>query len=282
MSIRDRIVALAKSYDGCHAGPASRARYLDLVGPGETETMRAYMALPKTSGCALVVRGLWRQLALFDLRLTPPYKIGLAVADVVSIARRNGAWVTDLSLRPEPGDVILVGGDPKADGGVEHVATVTACDGNALESVDGGQRDAAGNQCIATKVRTWEVRADGSVWDRSRKGTDPGSGAARRVRGWVSAVRLPFPDAVADTAPAELAPPTPRNHGGTPLERRPTLRRGDRGEYVAEWQRRIGTLPADGIFGAGTEGATKRWQTQQGLDADGIVGAKSWAAAIGG
>lgn len=34
--------------------------------------------------------------------------------------------------------------------------------------------------------------------------------------------------------------------------------------------------PADGIFGSKTLEATKKWQQENGLDADGIVGIKSW------
>ncbi len=57
-----------------------------------------------------------------------------------------------------------------------------------------------------------------------------------------------------------------------------TIRRGDKGPIVAEWQRVIG-VTADGDFGPKTETATKAWQSRQALVPDGIVGPKSWAAA---
>jgi peptidoglycan hydrolase-like protein with peptidoglycan-binding domain len=57
----------------------------------------------------------------------------------------------------------------------------------------------------------------------------------------------------------------------------PTLRRGDRGEAVAELQRRL-LVTADGIFGPGTEAAAKAAQARLGLVVDGIVGARTWAA----
>lgn len=50
-----------------------------------------------------------------------------------------------------------------------------------------------------------------------------------------------------------------------------TLRRGDVGQDVAEWQRVVGVDP-DGAFGALTEAATKRWQVVRGLASDGVVG----------
>lgn len=57
-----------------------------------------------------------------------------------------------------------------------------------------------------------------------------------------------------------------------------TIRRGDKGPIVAEWQTVCGAHP-DGAFGEKTEKATKAWQSAHGLVPDGIVGPKSWAAA---
>jgi peptidoglycan hydrolase-like protein with peptidoglycan-binding domain len=60
-----------------------------------------------------------------------------------------------------------------------------------------------------------------------------------------------------------------------------TIRKGSKGADVTKWQAAIGAKPIDGIFGAGTETATKTWQRNHGLVADGIVGAKSWATVEG-
>lgn len=59
----------------------------------------------------------------------------------------------------------------------------------------------------------------------------------------------------------------------------PMIRRGDEGDAVAMWQVVIGAT-ADGIFGPTTEAYTIKWQNENGLDGDGIVGAKSWAKAL--
>ncbi len=62
----------------------------------------------------------------------------------------------------------------------------------------------------------------------------------------------------------------------------PTLRRGDKNAYVWAWQNYL-TLclmysgQIDGIFGPLTEEAVKKWQSANGLNPDGIIGAKSWA-----
>ena len=74
--------------------------------------------------------------------------------------------------------------------------------------------------------------------------------------------------------------------GGDPVpEDRPTLRKGDQGQYVTLLQTMLidrgyscGSWGADGDFGSATLQAVKAFQRDNGLDADGIVGAKTWAA----
>lgn len=69
----------------------------------------------------------------------------------------------------------------------------------------------------------------------------------------------------------------------TPDIDHPTLRKGDRGDEVKQWQAflnandyRCGTV--DGIFGRNTEKAVKQYQAAHGLVADGIIGPKTWAS----
>jgi murein L,D-transpeptidase YcbB/YkuD len=62
-----------------------------------------------------------------------------------------------------------------------------------------------------------------------------------------------------------------------------TLHRGMSGEEVKVWQERLvelgHSIQADGEFGQATEEATKSLQSAKGLDADGVVGEHTWAAA---
>lgn len=59
-----------------------------------------------------------------------------------------------------------------------------------------------------------------------------------------------------------------------------TIKQGSKGSDVIAWQKIIG-VTADGNFGSGTTTATKAFQTKHGLTADGVVGPKTWSAAIG-
>lgn len=67
-----------------------------------------------------------------------------------------------------------------------------------------------------------------------------------------------------------------------PEDKRPTLRRGDRGQDVVHLQTRLAAMgysvgKIDGIFGIKTLEAVKALQIDKGLTVDGIVGPKTWS-----
>lgn len=198
--LREKIMAMAKSYDGVSVTSA-KDRYVDLLGPDETKVMRTYFCDAQTSGCALTIRGLWRKMGCSDKRVSPPYVLGKAITWLVGIARDRDGWsASKVGTYPRPGDFVLVGGDKEKDGGVEHVFTVLSVepqqDGSVvLSSVDGGQRDAHQQQAIFAKHRRWSVRG-GAYWDVSSQGSDPGSNApgGRRVIGWGDIEKILGPD----------------------------------------------------------------------------------------
>lgn len=70
--------------------------------------------------------------------------------------------------------------------------------------------------------------------------------------------------------------------GAQPEATLPTLHRGAKGEVVAGLQRMLRglgfALAVDGDFGPATELAVTQFQQAKTLEADGVVGAKTWAA----
>ncbi|MDF8263212.1 peptidoglycan-binding protein [Luteipulveratus flavus] len=72
----------------------------------------------------------------------------------------------------------------------------------------------------------------------------------------------------------------------TPVSQRPTLRAGDTGWCVQNLQSRLNSrgaaLTVDHDFGSKTLAAVKAFQRSAGLQVDGVVGAKTWTALIGG
>jgi peptidoglycan hydrolase-like protein with peptidoglycan-binding domain len=61
----------------------------------------------------------------------------------------------------------------------------------------------------------------------------------------------------------------------------PTLKKGAKGQAVKDLQEALKALgfdagKVDGVFGAATERAVKKFQASAGIDADGVVGAITW------
>lgn len=201
--LRDRVVAIAQSIVGVSANPAdpeSRQQYIDLIAPGETDYQQANLA-DNCSGCGLVVAGIWRALGVTAPELDPPYQTATGISRLIAIARHAGAWVAfSAGKRPSPGDAVLVGTGP---GETEHIYTVisvTDDDGSTVvESVDGGQRDAARQQTILVKRRAWRGHRD-IVF----AGSDPGAACAagRTIAGWIDVTRLPLAAQSAETPEA--------------------------------------------------------------------------------
>lgn len=86
------------------------------------------------------------------------------------------------------------------------------------------------------------------------------------------ATAAPLPAQHTVAAPPAAAPATTA---------RPTLRQGSRGAAVADLQRRLGGLTADGVFGPMTRRAVVAFQASRGLAADGVVGPRTWGALAG-
>lgn len=150
---------------------AGDERYAALLFPHDS-LMRAQQMAGGMSSCALWALALWRLLGVEAPELDAPYRPGRAVADVVDIATRHGAWRLPGDTEPAPlvGDELLVGP-------TEHVAVRES----ASSWVDGGQN--AGGRSIA--------RVDGRVLERAGSGWRIRGG--RRVIGWVDLAALPTP-----------------------------------------------------------------------------------------
>jgi peptidoglycan hydrolase-like protein with peptidoglycan-binding domain len=55
------------------------------------------------------------------------------------------------------------------------------------------------------------------------------------------------------------------------------LRKGSTGDNVRYLQAALGGLQVDGVFGPITEKAVRKFQKQQGIQIDGVVGAQTWS-----
>ena len=157
MSIRDEMVALAKSVSGLGAAASKgRAEFLELIAPGETPAVAADYATLST--CGLTVRGLWGRIGMKDARLAAPYAPGSVFTNLRAMATEAGGWSTDVATLGL-GDAIMIS-EP------DHVGTVVKLEprsagGVNITTVDGGSKDATGLQCIVSFERA--IGADGSI-----------------------------------------------------------------------------------------------------------------------
>jgi hypothetical protein len=160
----------------------------------------------RQSGCGLVALAILRAIGAegrcrwqgrdLDL-LREPYagQLGLAIALLERLALARGVLqVPGLGApRPElsPGCVVLVGGDDglpperRVFGGLAHVLTVVALEGDVLVCIEGGQTDPV-NQGRPTAIRRKRrelVHRAGFWWLRDAGG----EGAGRRLRWWFDA-----------------------------------------------------------------------------------------------
>jgi len=230
-----------------------RDDYRLLVSCGLDEDGGAKLSTIKTS-CAIFARAVYHWCGR---PARHPWRVGWPMF---------GGWLGDLSFKhsawrpykpgdtPEPGDLFYV--QHPVNPNNNHVGFFLKLDtGPTWRTAEGGGGD--GTQCRLS------TRSLGSFFDRSR-----------RLMGWWSA------EALVLTAPPEL--PTPGSETPTipPPATLPTLRLGSKGADVVRLQQLLAVQPADGVFGPQTEQVVKTWQTRNGLEADGVVGSKTWAAII--
>jgi hypothetical protein len=142
----------------------------------------------------------------------------------------------------------------EADASTKAGASSTRSDVRALQRKVGVAADGVFGPATERAVKRWQRRhglvADGIVGPQTRSAMGLGSGPVLKRKRSGSRSR--------------------RGHSGR------AHNRSHGGGGVRSLQRRIG-VPADGVFGPGTEAALKRWQAAHGLVPDGVAGPRTRA-----
>lgn len=248
---RDEVLAvwreITTSYVGC-AAPGDR--FLNLVTPNGSVGARAAYATPNVPGdtnstCLMAQMGFLRLvLARYGLKF-----------DWLDNAEDWRVWAPTVDLAEDLQAYRLVGIAP-TEGCIYHVETkvgrhwrgVIGRSPGGYQTVDGGAKNASGHQCIV--AASPQVQG---LYDLT---------SGKPILDWIDVPTLVI-NALRKTTTAPV---------------RPILRRGSRGEEVKRWQRILG-VTVDGVFGPGTEQATRSWQVAAGLQGDGVVGPKTWSIA---
>ncbi|MEV5932991.1 GH25 family lysozyme [Streptomyces sp. NPDC052079] len=128
------------------------------------------------------------------------------------------------------------------------------------------------------------------IWQYTETGSVPGIPSAGRVdlnvfRGTLPELRrLAHLDGAGGRDTTSPTPRPPAEHSHAPVTGAPVLSAQSRGTDVVTAQHLLNAagarLDADGIYGRDTTAAVKSFQTARKLEADGVVGPKTWGALI--
>lgn len=249
--IRQKVVATAKKYIGCKESDGSHRQFTDKYNnfhPLPRNHRMTYSA----AWCATFVSAIAIECGLTDVM---PVECGCAY--MISAYKKLGRWREDENYTPKVGDVIFYDWDDEKDfatsddtGSPEHVGIVTDTSCGIISVIEGNKAD-------AVDFRTVQVNG-------------------RYIRGYG------LPDYASKVTPEVKPAPKPKTIPKCPYtEPRKDLRRGSKGngvKWVQWYLNKCGaSLKVDGSYGHLTKAATIKFQKNNSLVADGIVGAKTRA-----
>lgn len=181
---------------------------------------------------------------------------------MINLYKAKGRWAEADNHVPQVGDLVMYdwedsgAGDNR--GSADHVGIVYAVNGNKLTIIEGN---------ISDSVDFREISING-----------------KHVRGYC----LPDYDGVGGAAKTETPQTVVSASGKTVEINLPQISYGDKGSSVEAMQHLLigygfscGVDGADGEYGAKTKNALLKFQTDRGLDADGVCGKETWRALLG-
>ena len=194
--------------------------------------------------------------------------------------KKNNRWADARNDDPTPGDWIYFDFPDDGVNRISHVGiciknngngTIQVIEGNTSGTAKGDQRN--GGMCVE-KTRAY-------VKDNKLKLLNAVVGWGRPV--YVGEENLPLLSKVGSSdAPATKAPAVKKIAMPAVVVKAPAFtpfKKGAKGPKVKKVQTAL-KLKADGIFGDGTEKAVIAFQKANGLEANGTVGPKTWAAIV--
>ena len=167
--------------------------YEEACYPLDTEATRRYEG-PRRSACGLFGETSLRVGGVKHALLSIPFanRVGMAVADIQTIAHQADAWCQFGAGQgtPMPGDLMLIDDDPIGKVDRAHIIVVTEYvpqvggeygDTARMDSVDGGQILLGGN-AITDRRRYLKLSPGGKVWTYADEACTQ---IDRRVYGWL-------------------------------------------------------------------------------------------------
>lgn len=257
--LRQKVVNTAVSHLGKKESDGSHRAIIDLYNTIKP-LPAGYKVTYSDAWCAAFVSAVAHACGLTDI--IPPE---CSCDRQIALFKAAGRWQEADAYKPQPGDVIYYdwqdSGAGDNAGSSDHVGLVVSVGTKNIKVIEGNISDSVGYRNIVINGKN--IRGFGLPDYAGKVG-----GAAA---------------APAQSATAEAAP-----QGKTCTVTAMQLKKGSTGEGVQALQvllkHRWSYDPngIDGIFGAGTRAAVKKFQAAHGLDDDGIVGPDTWTALLRG
>lgn len=220
---------------------------------GHQEVLRVYNSQkPLPRGYQVQTKDSWCAATVSAVYILNGYT-GVAECSCTQMIKKAiaaGIWQERDDYIPKPGDAIMYDWQDTGTGGnigvADHTGIVIACDTKAgtITVREGNKNNSIGNRTL--KINGRYIR--GFITPKFEEETNQG-GAQGSTQEKTEEYNMP------------------------------TIKQGSKGKAVAIWQIIVDAKP-DGTFGAETVKATKIWQQNHKLTADGVVGKKSWSAAL--
>jgi hypothetical protein len=261
-----RIIEVAKAEVGTIEGPKdNETKYGKWTGMNFQPWCQSFV-----SWCAFT-SGL-------DVKKYPKSASTVAASDFF---KKHDRWADARNDDPTPGDWIYFDFPDDGVNRISHVGiciknngngTIQVIEGNTSGTAKGDQRN--GGMCVE-KTRAY-------VKDNKLKLLNGIVGWGRPV--YAGEENLPLLSKVGSTdSPATKAAAPKKATTSAPVAKAPAafapFKKGAKGPKVKKVQTAL-KLKADGVFGDGTEKAVIAFQKTNGLDANGTVGPKTWAAIL--
>lgn len=247
IEIRQRVVATAKKYLGCKESDGTHRQFIDRYN-NYKPLPRNHRMTYSAAWCATFVSAVAIECGLTDIM---PVECGCGY--MISLYKKLGRWREDENYTPKAGDVIFYDWQDGVDyattdntGSPEHVGIVTVTAGGVISVIEGNKNDAVAFRTVTVNGRY--IRGYG-LPNYASKATAP---APKPI------IKCPYSE-----------PKVLIKYGST----------GSGVKWV-QWHLNKATgkkLAVDGIFGKLTKAVTIKFQKNNNLVTDGVVGVKTRA-----
>lgn len=253
--LRQAVVDTILGWVGCNEADGSHKKIIDIYN-SHKPLARGYALKYTDAWCAGTVSAVAIVNNITDIM---PTEVG--VGKMIDLYKKLGRWMESDGYTPQIGDVCMYAwsddGKGECTSGADHVGIVTKVSGTTFWVTEGNYSD-------SVKTRTMQVNG-------------------RYIRGFG------LPDYAGKATGAASSMPEINDADVFVSPKLRQLKKGvkDGGDVKAVQTLLIvggyscGTQGADGSFGNSTDAAVRKYQSDHGLTADGVVGAVTWGRLLG-